>query len=129
MQPIRLDNDLKRPLRIAKPFLASALVSLLVLGGITQRSDGMLTTKTMARVWTRCQTHPRGVQNLRASRLTCIGARKAIKRGKFEVTPGGQLFSTRGFHCESPVGPPRNGPRFTHCRKGHRAFSFYGPSE
>jgi hypothetical protein len=79
--------------------------------------------------WTGCSGHPRQVRHLQASRLTCAKAIKAIKRGKFALTPGGPLFSTRGFKCDSPVGPPVDGPRFTVCaRHGHK-FRFYSFAE
>lgn len=79
--------------------------------------------------WTRCHGHPRRTRALQASHLTCPSAKRAIRRGKFEVTPGGLIFTTRGFACESPVGPPRDGPRFTVCRRQRQAFRFYGPPE
>jgi hypothetical protein len=82
---------------------------------------------TRRSAWMRCHGHPRRVRNVQVSELPCLKAKKAIRRGKFEVTPGGLLFSTRGFRCESPVGAPHDEPRFTLCRKRHRAFRFYGP--
>jgi hypothetical protein len=77
--------------------------------------------------WTRCHGHPPRVRNLQVSKLTCPKAEKAIRRGRFEQTPGGEIFSTRGFGCESSVGPPREPPSFTLCSRRHHAFRFYGP--
>jgi hypothetical protein len=70
------------------------------------------------------------VRRLQVSHLTCARAVRAIRRGKFALTPGGPVFSTRGFHCSSPVGPPLNdAPRFTVCRRRGHAFRFYSFAE
>jgi hypothetical protein len=68
-------------------------------------------------------------RNVQVSHLPCLNAKKAIERGEFELTRGGEIFSTHGFRCESPVGPLPKGPRFTVCRNQPHRFRFYGPSE
>jgi hypothetical protein len=74
------------------------------------RVQGRSAQATQRSAWTRCHGHPPRVRNLQVSKLTCPKARKAIRRGRFEQTPGGEIFSTRGFGCDSPVGPPRKPP-------------------
>jgi hypothetical protein len=85
-----------------------------------------------ARMWVPCAGHPKQVRNLQASRMTCRRARRAVRRGKVALTPGGPLFTTPRFKCDSPIGPPlppNLAPRFTLCTHGHRAFRFYSSSE
>jgi hypothetical protein len=79
--------------------------------------------------WVACSGHPRSVRHLQVSRLSCSEAVTAIKRGQLAFVPAGLAFSTRGFTCRSPVGPPEHGPRFTVCRRSHRAFRFYSIAE
>jgi len=49
------------------------------------------------------------VKNLRATRISCTKAAAAIRAGSFVATPAGPQFSTKGFYCTSPVGPPPPG--------------------
>jgi hypothetical protein len=86
-------------------------------------------TAAVSRHWHGCSRHPRRVRHLQVSYLTCAKAIKAIKRGKFESPPGGPTFSTPGFRCHWPVGPPLDGPRFTVCRRHSHAFRFYSLAE
>jgi hypothetical protein len=46
-----------------------------------------------------------------------------------EATPGGPLFSTAGFKCGGPVGPPPPGakPRYYRCNHGRQVFEFLVP--
>jgi hypothetical protein len=83
----------------------------------------------LKRQWHGCVKHPRRVRHLQVSRLTCAKAVRAIKRGKFESPPGGPTFSTPGYRCTWPVGPPLDGPRFTVCRHYAHAFRFYSLAE
>jgi hypothetical protein len=76
-----------------------------------------------------CAGHPRGVRKLEVSRMRCSDAVTAVRRGRFELTPGGPLFTTPGFTCQSPVGPPLRGPRFTVCTSGRRSLRFYSNAE
>jgi len=81
------------------------------------------------RQWHGCPSHPRRVRHLQVSRLTCAKAIRAIRSGKFDLTPGGPVFSTPGYRCHSPVGPPLDGPRFTVCKRYTYAFRFYSFAE
>ena len=70
---------------------------------------------------------PFPVSLLGVSHLTCASALKALRAGSFFLTPADPIFSTPGFHCTSPIGPPRPGPtRYVVCRKGQEAFRFHG---
>jgi hypothetical protein len=86
-------------------------------------------TAAATQAWVACPKHPRRARRLQVSHLTCSKAVKAIKRGKFESPPGGPTFSTRGFRCHWPVGPPLDGPRYTVCRRSSHAFRFYSLAE
>ena len=64
---------------------------------------------------------------LGVDRLSCARAVEALRAGSFALTPADPIFSTPGFHCTSPIGPPRPGPtRYVVCRKGRAAFRFHG---
>jgi hypothetical protein len=64
---------------------------------------------------------------LGVSHLSCARALEAVHAGSFALTPAYPIFSTPGFHCTSPIGPPRAGPtRYVVCRKGQQAFRFHG---
>ena len=56
------------------------------------------------------------VTRLTALRLSCSQASAAVRTGVIELTPGGPIFHTRGFRCNSPIGPPQS-------RATHRYFS------
>ena len=70
-----------------------------------------------------------GVTHLRVSQISCSRAAAAVRAGKFELTPGGPLFSTPGFACQSPIGPPppRSKPRYFRCTHRHERFEFLVP--
>jgi hypothetical protein len=72
---------------------------------------------------------PLNVTNLRVSRISCSRAAAAVRASTFEVTPAGPLFSTAGFKCGGPVGPPPPGakPRYYHCNHGRQMFEFLVP--
>lgn len=68
------------------------------------------------------------VSNLRVSRITCTRAAAAVRAGHFDETPGGLLFSTRGFACSSPIGAPLPGPpRYYACTQRGQRFQFLVP--
>jgi hypothetical protein len=81
------------------------------------------------RQWHGCSRHTRRTRHLQVSRLTCANAIGAIRRGKFALPPGGPVFSTPGYRCHSPVGPPLYRPRFTVCQRYTHAFRFYSFAE
>jgi hypothetical protein len=63
------------------------------------------------------------VKGLRVTRISCIKATAAIRAGSFAATPAGPRFSTKGFYCTSPVGPPGPGlsaPRLYSCTSKSR---------
>lgn len=60
------------------------------------------------------------VTRLRVSRISCSRAAAAVRAGSFELTPGGPLFSTPGFVCSSPIGPPLPGMKPRYYRCAHR---------
>ncbi len=67
--------------------------------------------------------------DLRVSRMSCTRAKAALQRSTFEATPGGPLFSTAGFGCGGPVGPPppHSQPRYYHCSDRDERFEFLVP--
>jgi hypothetical protein len=67
--------------------------------------------------------------HLRVIGISCADAAEAVSSGTYEATPAGPLFSTAGFACTSPVGPPPPGakPRSYRCRSGERKFEFLVP--
>jgi hypothetical protein len=73
------------------------------------------------------QTLP--VTNLRVHRISCASATAAVRASTFEATPGGPLFSTAGFICTGPVGPPppHSTPRYYRCTRGREWFEFLVP--
>jgi hypothetical protein len=64
------------------------------------------------------------VSKVSVSRLSCSTAKRVIRAGSFELTPGGPTFGTPGWHCSSPVGPPTIAARYFICRHGPEAFRF-----
>ncbi len=68
-------------------------------------------------------------RNLRVSEISCSRAKAALKRATFAATPGGPEFSTPGFMCGGPVGPPppHSKPRYYHCTRGRGTFEFLVP--
>lgn len=131
MPAINLNARLgRRSVRAAAPILALAQFSLLYVSASAKAStDPRVAAISTASSWGRCSGHPREIRHLQVSRFRCSMAVKAVRRGKFEFPPAGPQFSTRGFKCESPVGPPLEGPRFTTCRRKHHAFRFYSSAE
>jgi hypothetical protein len=73
------------------------------------------------------QTLP--VTSLRVHRISCASAAAAVRASTFEATPGGPLFSTSGFTCTGPVGPPppHSEPRYYRCTRGREWFEFLVP--
>jgi hypothetical protein len=69
------------------------------------------------------------ITNLRVHRISCSRTAAALRASTFEATPGGPLFSTAGFKCGGPVGPPPPGakPRYYHCNHGRQVFEFLVP--
>ncbi len=73
------------------------------------------------------QTLP--LTSLRVNRISCASAATAVRASTFEATPGGPLFSTRGFICTGPIGPPppHSKPRYYRCTRGREEFEFLVP--
>jgi hypothetical protein len=113
--------------------MPSGRMLLVVLAGLlvspTAAGAPSVAAMPSKHVWIGCAGHPHHVRHVQVSRLSCSKATSAVRRGKFDLTPGGPVFSTPRFRCRSPVGPPPNGPRFTVCRWHGRAFRFYSFAE
>ena len=64
--------------------------------------------------WTRCSLHLKvasvEVSPVEVLHMTCGQARHAIQRARILLTPGGPIFSTRGFTCRSRGILPRVDP-------------------
>jgi hypothetical protein len=69
------------------------------------------------------------VTNLRVIRMSCSRAAAAVRASSYEATPGGPLFTSPGFSCSGPVGPPPPGakPRYYHCGHRRQRFEFLVP--
>jgi hypothetical protein len=69
------------------------------------------------------------VTNLRVIRISCSRAAAAVRASSYEATPGGPLFTSPGFSCSGPVGPPPPGskPRYYQCRRRRQRFEFLVP--
>jgi hypothetical protein len=72
------------------------------------------------------------VKSLRVTGISCTKASAAIRAGSFALTPAGPQFSTKGFYCTSPVGPPppgSSGPRLYSCTtdSGREKLTFTVP--
>jgi hypothetical protein len=79
------------------------------------------------RVRTTTPGTPLPISQLGVSHLSCAEAEKAVRSGSFELTPANPIFSTPGFRCTSPIGPPLPGmPAVRHvvCRDGVHTFRF-----
>jgi len=69
------------------------------------------------------------VTNLRVIRISCSRAAAAVRASSYEATPGGPLFTSPGFTCSGPVGPPPPGskPRYYRCERRRQRFEFLVP--
>jgi hypothetical protein len=69
------------------------------------------------------------VTSLRVIRMSCARAAAAVRAARYEPTPGGPLFTSPGFSCSGPVGPPPPGarPRYYRCVHLRRRFEFLAP--
>lgn len=69
------------------------------------------------------------VTNLRVLRISCSRAAAAVRASNYEATPGGPLFTSPGFSCVGPVGPPPPGskPRYYRCDRRRQRFEFLVP--
>jgi hypothetical protein len=64
------------------------------------------------------------VTRLRVTRISCSRAAAAVRAGSYEATPGGPLFTSPGFSCSGPVGPPPPGAALRYYRCDHRRQRF-----
>jgi hypothetical protein len=118
--------------------LSAGTATLLLLTGAASFAH------TQNRVYHRCkreQLSVRGVSvrgtaqgsltvtNLRVIRISCSRAAAALRAGSYEATPGGPLFTSPGFSCSGPVGPPPPGskPRYYRCDRRRQRFEFLVP--
>jgi hypothetical protein len=69
------------------------------------------------------------VTNLRVIRISCSRAAAVVRASRYEATPGGPLFTSPGFSCSGPVGPPPPGskPRYYQCDRRRQRFEFLVP--
>ena len=69
------------------------------------------------------------VTNLRVIRISCSRAAAALRASSYEATPGGPLFTSPGFSCSGPVGPPPPGSkqRYYQCDRRRQRFEFLLP--
>jgi hypothetical protein len=69
------------------------------------------------------------VTKLRVIRISCSRAAAVVRASRYEATPGGPLFTSPGFSCGGPVGPPPPGskPRYYHCDRRRQRFEFLVP--
>jgi hypothetical protein len=69
------------------------------------------------------------ITNLRVIGISCSRAAATVRASSYEATPAGPLFSSPGFSCSGPVGPPppRAKPRYYHCSHRRRMFEFLVP--
>jgi hypothetical protein len=69
------------------------------------------------------------VTNLRVIRISCSRAAAAVRASSYEATPGGPLFTSPGFSCSGPVGPPPPGskPRYYQCDRRRQRYEFLVP--
>jgi hypothetical protein len=69
------------------------------------------------------------VTKLRVIRISCSRAAAAVRAGSYEATPGGPLFTSPGFSCSGPVGPPPPGskPRYYQCDRRRQRLEFLVP--
>jgi len=72
---------------------------------------------------------PLNLTNLRVIRISCSRAAAAVRASSYEATPAGPLFTSQGFRCGGPVGPPPPGakPRYYHCNHRRQMFEFLVP--
>lgn len=71
------------------------------------------------------------VAKLSVHEISCPHAAVAVRAGSLDPTPGGLIFKTVGFSCNSPIGPPpipaTRPPRaFTCTRVGFFMFTLRG---
>ena len=69
------------------------------------------------------------VTSLGVIRMSCARAAAAVRASRYEATPGGPLFTSPGFSCRGPVGPPPPGakPRYYQCDRARQRFEFVVP--
>jgi hypothetical protein len=69
------------------------------------------------------------VTSLRVIKISCSRAAAAVRASSYEATPGGPLFTSPGFTCSGPVGPPPPGskPRYYRCDRRRQRFEFLVP--
>jgi hypothetical protein len=123
--------------RHAKKLLA---VGVIAAGGVCAASTaatataGKPTAQPVQASWVRCSLHIHlsgtEVSPVEVSHLSCARAKRAIQRGQVLMSPGGPIFSTRGYTCRSTsilprVDPsPNQLPAAEFCRHGRNRLSF-----
>jgi hypothetical protein len=110
-------------------------VTLVVVAATALANSAGGASRVRTPFWTRCSLHVK-VANVEVSpvevkQIPCVQARRAIQRASILLTPGGPIFSTRGYSCRStnilpPVDPsPIQLPAAEHCAGAkHSHLSF-----
>jgi hypothetical protein len=113
---------------------AAFAVALCVAVGAQALAAGTTAVARTAVAFRPCRAHDLNVgglpvTNLRVSGLPCNGAIAVLQAGTYARTPGGPVFSIRGFRCQGPVGPrpPGEKPRFYTCIRPGHSFEFLVP--
>jgi hypothetical protein len=119
-----------RPHRAARAFA----VALCVAVGAQTLAVGTTAVARTGAGFRPCRVHGLNVQelpvtSLRVRGLSCSGAIAVVRAGTYARTPGGPVFSMRGFLCTGPVGPrlPGAKPRFYTCSRPRESFEFLVP--
>jgi hypothetical protein len=124
----------------AKKLLVLAAVGLMLAAGVwgaaaAANANGSKPALGEASAfWKRCSFQVRvwqfEISPVEVLHTTCGAARHVIERGHVLESPGGPIFSTRGYACRSrailpPVDPsPARLPAAEFCRRGTRRISF-----
>jgi hypothetical protein len=119
---------------------ALAATIVLIFGGVRWITSSDAKPHHPSLAWTVCSgeqvsapllpgTQTLGLTRIRANRMKCDRALHAIRTGSFEITPAGPQFTTGGFDCDSPIGPPplQAPPRSFRCAAGNASFRFTVP--
>jgi hypothetical protein len=64
------------------------------------------------------------VSYLGVRHLSCAVAEQAVRAGSFAITPANPIYSTPGYQCTSPIGPPRPRAVYIVCHVGGQGFRF-----
>ncbi len=126
-------------MRPTKRLLVIQAVALMLAAGVCVASAGATRTGSkrgplLPALWTRCSLHVKvsgfEVSPVEVRHLSCAQAKQAIERASVLLSPGGPIFSTRGYACRSRnilprVDPsPVELPAAEFCSAARRGLSF-----